>query len=174
MNGVKPAILPIVGIEVKTIQPIPITGLDGQLMENARPALTTVEIEISRELLRVLVENVKQAVQVNNEKAIRPSRFFSQTIDPCEQRVVAAFAVDQSGHRHRNVILDLEGDLCRCQCRPEAVQDDGQTRDAWRHVAHDLYPRFLFPPVRWKCRLPHPLRAMESGGALPENVRGHS
>ena len=130
MNGVKPAILPIVGIEVKTIQPIPITGLDGQLMENARPALTTVEIEISRELLRVLVENVKQAVQVNNEKAIRPSRFFSQTIDPCEQRVVAAFAVDQSGHRHRNVILDLEGDLCRCQCRPEAVQDDGQTRDA--------------------------------------------
>src|SRR5206468_10008223 len=41
---VKLSIPPIVGIEVEAVQPVSITGFDCQLMEDACPAFTTVEI----------------------------------------------------------------------------------------------------------------------------------
>ena len=57
----------------------------GELREQARPAGETVEVEILRERLRLLVEDVERSVEIVDEEAAS-ARFVPQVVDAGELR----------------------------------------------------------------------------------------
>ena len=91
MDRVEDAVARVVGVEDEVDEAGREVALEGQLLEQAGPAGETVEIEIGRELLGLLVEDVERPVEVVHEEAAA-ARFLPQEIHPRQQtaREVAA------------------------------------------------------------------------------------
>ena len=69
MKRVEHAVARVVGIEDEVDQAGGEVALEGELREQARPSAGAVEIEVRRELLRLLVEDVERTVEVVDEEA---------------------------------------------------------------------------------------------------------
>ena len=118
---------------------VSVAGLHHQLAKNAGLARVAVEIEIHRELLRLLVDDVEGAVEVGDKETLGAADLFAQRVHPGQQQIVArALGVDRSGHRHHEEVLDLEGHLRGRRGDPN--QTDRQSKaggsDSWADV-HD-------------------------------------
>ena len=78
----------IVGIEMKAIEPVAISARDEKAMKQARPVVASVEVEVFRELLRLLVEDVERAVHVGDEQTVGPARLLANRVDPRQQHLI--------------------------------------------------------------------------------------
>jgi hypothetical protein len=76
-----------------------------------------------------------RTVQIVDEETIRSARLFAQCVDPREHPVSLARAVELSGNRHRDVVLDLERQL-----RPSRIQQ-GSEADAEAEDRQDTAAR---------------------------------
>ena len=130
VNGVELAVSSIVRIELHADEAVRVADLVGELVEDAVVLLTAVEIEIGRELLRRLVEDVERPVEIVDEEARRAARFLAQRVDAREHPVGLPLAVEQPGDRHCHVVFELQRDRRRIGCCAERRQDDEQTSNA--------------------------------------------
>ena len=107
VDGVELPVPPIVGIELKADEPVGVAGLERKLVEEAGPVAAAVEVQIRRERLGLLVEDVQRAVQVVDEESPRAARLLPQHVDAGERPEVAG-AGRRSGHRRGRVVLDVQ------------------------------------------------------------------
>ena len=119
VNGVEASVRPVVGIELDAHQSAGETGVERELVEDARAAGAAVEIKIGREGARRFVEDVQRAVEIVDEESIRSARLLLQRVDAREHAVSLALAVEKPGDRHRGIVLELERDRRRAGGRTQ-------------------------------------------------------
>ena len=97
MDGVEPAVAPVVGIELQADETVALANRVGEPVEESGVTRASVEVEVGRERLRLLVEDVQRPVQIVHEEAVRAARFFAQRIDARQHPVGLPLAIDVAG-----------------------------------------------------------------------------
>ena len=103
---VEDAVARVVGIELEVGEAGGEVALEGELREQARPPAEPVEVQVDRELLRLLVEDVERAVEIVDEEA-PAARLFAHEVDS-GQLPHRVLAVELTGDRQLRVVLHLE------------------------------------------------------------------
>src|SRR5262249_217479 len=80
VDGVKLAIVGVVRIELKADEPARQQVVDRQFVKYARMALKAIEIQVSGELLGILVENIQRSVDVIDEESLFRTWLLAQKI----------------------------------------------------------------------------------------------
>jgi hypothetical protein len=109
VDGVELSVSPVIGIEIKTVEAVAVSARDEQTMKEARPIVAAIEVEILRELLRLLVEDVQRAIHVGHEEASGAARFFADRVHARQQHLVRRLADRQPGNRHGREVSNFEG-----------------------------------------------------------------
>ena len=129
VDRVEDAVARVVGIEDDVDEPGREVALEGQLREQAGAPVGAVEIEISRERLGLLVEDVERPVQVVDEEAAA-ARLVAQEVD-AGQLAARVLAVEVTGDRQLRVVGELQrrlGNGRRGRRRPSRRGGDRATR----------------------------------------------
>ena len=130
MEGVEHAIPGVVRIEDDVGEPGREVPRVRELREQARPLREPVEVEILRERLRLLVEDVQRSVEIVHEEAAA-TRFVPQVVDAGELCACVLVGVVRRD-RQRGVVLEFQRQP-RCglqrqeaRCRGGQQQGSGQ------------------------------------------------
>ena len=106
VKRVEHAVLRVVGIEDEVGETGGEVALEGELREQARPSAAAVEIQVGREGLRLLVEDVERPVEIVDEEAAA-ARLVAQEVDARELRARVVVRV-VGGDRQRGIVLQLQ------------------------------------------------------------------
>ena len=93
---------------MKAVQAVAVSAGDEQAVEEPGPIVAPVEIEVLRELLGLLVEDVQRAVHVGDEQPRGAAGFLADRIHPGEQHLVVSFSDRLPGDGQRRIVLNLE------------------------------------------------------------------
>jgi hypothetical protein len=78
-------------------------------VKEAGAIIAPVEIEVLRELARLLVHDIYRTVHVDDEKTIGASWFFADRVDARQQHFVRRLTDGQPGDGDGREIFNLEG-----------------------------------------------------------------
>ncbi len=120
VDRVEDAVARVVGIEEEVRQTGSEIALEREFHEQAGPSAGAVEVEIGRERLRLLVDDVERAVEVVHEESAA-ARLVPQEVDP-GQLSPRVLPIELAGDRHRRVVFQFEGQPC-CRLDRERVGD---------------------------------------------------
>ena len=101
----------VVGIEQEVGETGGEVTLEREFLEEARPPAGAVEIEVRRERLRLLVQDVERAVEVVHEES-PAARLVPQKVHPGQQSP-RVLPIEIAGDRHLHVVFQLERQLRR-------------------------------------------------------------
>ena len=119
---------PVVGIEIEPIEAVAVAARNEKTMEEARPVVAPVEVQILRKLSGFLVEDVERPVHIRDEQPWRASWFFADGVDPGEQHFIRRLAEGHPRDRHGREVLNLERQrLLRLRGRRQAHDREKQT-----------------------------------------------
>ena len=139
MEGVEHAVARVVGIEAEVDETGGEIALERESLKQTGPAADAVEVEVSRERFRLLVDDVERPVEVVDEGS-PAARLVPHEVHP-GQLSPRVLPIELAGDRHLRVILQLERQPGRW-LRDRGLGDrKGQGQNAHRLYHWHFLPR---------------------------------
>src|SRR5215472_2099761 len=130
MNGVKPAIVSVVRIELEADKSARQKLINRHAVKDSRVPGETIEIQIGGRLLGIFIHDIERPVQVVDEDPPFASGLLPEKIDPREQSGTVAGAIDRARHGEDGEVFDLERQFRGSRPTDRCCQEKYQRYDA--------------------------------------------